>query len=343
MSKVLRPLYLIAAFVVFALPLAHADSPHATLITEARADTSSTTLTVLGSNLPTNARLTLGGIAAPLVVKSASATRIEAALPPGIVPGSYLLTIGAIKSNGKVDDDGDAFWVALGAQGATGPQGPAGPAGATGATGQQGLAGPQGPAGAMGPQGPAGTMGPQGPMGATGPQGPVGATGPEGPTGATGPQGPAGPAGGSSALASLDALQGIPCRTTPGVRSCSFTRVEYAGSAPVTLSCVATEPVFGLHLSVDMTQMAGGSLAFDGPGRLATVDLSTGHDSVEQSFCRGDVVTVTARRSGGIPADTVTVTGGSCAQVNLAADSSVACTFTMNSFQTLRVTTVHQP
>jgi len=97
----------------------------------------------------------LGIGAAPLAIILLTPTRIEAALPAGIAPGTYLLTLTVgkqkDKAGGSEDRLSDEFWVTLGAQGPTGPQGPAGPAGATG---QQGLAGP---VGATGPQGPPGT------------------------------------------------------------------------------------------------------------------------------------------------------------------------------------------
>lgn len=115
----------------------------------------------------------------PLMVLSNTATRIQASLPPGVVPGTYLLNV--IQGNRSA-----AFNVAVGEEGPVGPQGPQGLTGATGAIGPQGPAGPQG---ATGPQGPAGPQGATGPRGFTGPQGPQGPAGPGSVTsvGASGP------------------------------------------------------------------------------------------------------------------------------------------------------------
>jgi lamin tail-like protein len=73
-----------------------------------------------------------------------------------------------------------------------------------------------------------GAEGPTGPAGAAGAQGPAG---PKGATGAQGPQGPAGPA-----LASFDALAGLPCTNAgqPGTIS-----ISYDGSGLAQISCVA--------------------------------------------------------------------------------------------------------
>ena len=222
----------LAAAVLFAsAPLANAASAHDPVISEARANEGQTHLLVTGSDLPTTGpRLFLGIGTAPLVVTLATPTRIEALLPAGIAPGTYLLSLTGAQSGGSGagGPHGDEFWVTLGAAGPTGAQGVAGPQGAPGATGQTGPAGPtgatgpqgpqgpqgpigpvgaqgspgvpgatgaQGPSGNIGPQGPAGSQGTPGATGAIGPQGPAGAIGPQGPAGATGPQGPAGTGG----------------------------------------------------------------------------------------------------------------------------------------------------
>ena len=230
MNKRLRGLAAIAAVALSAAaPLATADSTRDPVITEARANDANTILQVIGIGLSVGAPvLTLGTQATPLVVTLATPTRIEALLPPGIVPGTYLLTLTTgKKKEGKGSDAegprGDVFWVTLGAQGPTGPQGPAGPAGATG---QQGLAGPIGATGPQGPAGPVGTSGPQGPAGpagATGSQGPSGLPGasgkdgPMGPAGDPGKEGPIGPQGvpGRDGKEGLVGPQGVPGKDGP--------------------------------------------------------------------------------------------------------------------------------
>jgi hypothetical protein len=207
MNKSLRGLAAIAVLTLSAAaPVASADSPRDPVITEARANEAQTILQVVGTSLSGGTPLlTIGTQATPLVVTLATPTRIEAMLPPGILPGTYLLTLTFGKEMEKNSDAagprGDAFWVTLGAQGPTGPQGVAGPAGATG---QQGLAGPVGATGPQGPAGPIGATGPQGPAGlagATGSQGPAGSPGapgkdgPMGPAGEPGKEGPIGPQG----------------------------------------------------------------------------------------------------------------------------------------------------
>ena len=172
---------------------------------------------VYGDNFGTKAgTVTIGGTL--LTVKTWAATEVIAALPSGVVPGSYLISVTT-----KAGVQSANFDATLGNVGPPGPQGPAGPAGpagpmgpagplgptgATGAKGDTGATGAQGPqglkgdtgqtgaTGAQGPAGPAGAIGPQGPIGATGAQGPQGL---KGDTGATGPAGPAGPKGDTGA------------------------------------------------------------------------------------------------------------------------------------------------
>ena len=162
-----RTLGALAAAALFAsASLVHAASARDPVISEARANESQTRLLVTGSDLPTTSpRLFLGIGTAPLVVTLATPTRIEALLPAGIEPGTYLLSLTGPQASGAGAGGprGDEFWVTLGAVGPTGAQGVAGPQGATGATGQTG---PAGPTGASGPQGPQGAQGPVGPAGA---------------------------------------------------------------------------------------------------------------------------------------------------------------------------------
>src|SRR5688572_22753958 len=174
--KVLRQGAAFAAAMLMGFGLeARADSGRDPAIAEARTNTAQPHPRVTGGNLPTAGhRLTLGCDTAPLVVTFATPNRIEALLPAGIEPGTYLLSLTGSQAagSGAGGPRGDEFWVTLGAVGATGAQGIAGPQGVPGATGQQGSVGPTG---ATGAQGPGGAMGPQGPVGSTGPQGPAGA------------------------------------------------------------------------------------------------------------------------------------------------------------------------
>lgn len=165
-----------AALLAFA-PLANAASSRDPVISEARANAAHTHLLVTGSDLPTTSpRLTLGIGTAPLVVTLATPTRIEALLPAGIEPGTYLLWLTSPQAagSGAGGPRGDEFWVTVGAVGPAGVPGLAGPQGAPGAAGP---AGPAGATGATGPQGPAGNVGPQGPAGPQGERGPAGAEG----------------------------------------------------------------------------------------------------------------------------------------------------------------------
>jgi hypothetical protein len=173
------------------------------VILSVSADPQLVVLTIGGQNFgdltPT---VTLDSV--PLVVTGATPTQVLASLPPGLLPGSYRLTLARGTRRGDDRSDQPApkevavFDVTLGA---VGPMGPKGEKGDTGNVGPQGLPGPTGPKGDPGPtgaQGPAGPQGPPGPAGSQGPQGQMGPQGPPGPPGAAGvagPQGPPGPAG----------------------------------------------------------------------------------------------------------------------------------------------------
>lgn len=197
-----------AALLAFS-PLASAASAHDPVISEARANDAGTHLLVTGSALPTTSqRVTLGIGTAPLVVTLATPTRIEALLPPGIEPGTYLLSLTGPQAagSGAGGPRGDEFWVTIGATGPAGAPGAVGPQGATGATGPAGPAGPQGLQGPMGPAGAPGSPGAIGPQGPVGPEGPAGPQGVPGPIGATGPAGPAGTAGTPSTFVVTDTV-----------------------------------------------------------------------------------------------------------------------------------------
>ena len=127
----------------------------------------------------------------PLVVTGATPTQVLASLPPGLLPGSYRLTLARGTRRGDDRNDQPAptndrndqpspkevavFDVTLGA---VGPMGPKGDKGDTGNVGPQGL---PGPAGAKGDPGPTGAQGPAGPQGPPGPQGPAGSAPPPSP------------------------------------------------------------------------------------------------------------------------------------------------------------------
>jgi len=168
----------------FAMPATAQRTPlPPPLIVTAVGDTVANTLTINGAYFVAPAAITLGTIG-PLAVTTLTSGQIVAALPPGLPPGSYLLTL--TQPSGV-----DEFWIALGSQGVPGPQGPPGPPGPPGPIGPAGSPGPIGPTGAQGPIGPIGPAGPQGPTGATGPIGPIGPAGPQGPQGIQGPAGTA--------------------------------------------------------------------------------------------------------------------------------------------------------
>ena len=185
MNRILRgAISTSAAMAVLLLPStgAVADATPAPAISEVRASADNLLLSVIGTNFSGGTPvIALGTLATPLAITLATPTRIDAVLPAGIPPGSYLLALTIARTTGRGDDNGesrrDEFWVTLGGLGTRGPAGPAGSAGPMGATG---LTGPAGPQGLPGSAGVAGPMGPQGPAGAQGP------AGPEGPAGASG-------------------------------------------------------------------------------------------------------------------------------------------------------------
>ena len=155
--------------------------------------TTATTLTINGDNLCCKKPYVFLGSSGPLAVTQQTNNLLVATLPPGLVPGDYVLNVQFGK--GRNDDKGDDTVVTIGAVGPAGPAGPQGPMGQTGLAGPAGSLGATGPAGPAGPNGAPGPMGAAGSQGLTGPPGPAGAPGPAGPAGATGSQGPQGPAG----------------------------------------------------------------------------------------------------------------------------------------------------
>ena len=145
------------------------------------------TLAVIGVNfLPGVASVWLGTTKLQTLVQTP--TTIEAALPPGIPPGDYLLVVQVGTKSSDVDESVTTIG-AIGPQGPKGDTGAPGPAGAkgdTGAPGAKGDTGLTGATGATGAQGVAGPTGPIGPTGEPGPQGPIGSQGLPGINGTTG-------------------------------------------------------------------------------------------------------------------------------------------------------------
>jgi microcystin-dependent protein len=221
---------LLAVLLTLALAAVAADKtpgndPKQVVIVSTEADYAIGKLFIKGRNFGvTTPGVTLNGLPLTVMTSTSGAGEIQAMLPAGIAPGSYLLvvsfgtnasdvasfdaTIGAAGPVGPKGDKGDTGTTGsqglkgdTGARGDTGAQGPKGDTGATGSTGAAGPEGPQGQIGPTGPQGAKGDAGNTGAIGATGPQGPqgevgpTGAPGPKGDTGATGATGATGVAG----------------------------------------------------------------------------------------------------------------------------------------------------
>lgn len=100
---------LVLAPVLPLCPLAHADRPPIT-ITSATADATLTTLTVKGLNFSSEGNVVKIGEYPPLTVISTDSTTLVALLPPGIAPGSYVLTIAPLGAGEGIFD----FWVTIG-------------------------------------------------------------------------------------------------------------------------------------------------------------------------------------------------------------------------------------
>jgi hypothetical protein len=256
---------------------AHAEAPLAdTQCTETVCDT---TLVVLGGGFTAYSKVYLAGLQLTGVTVDALGSRLTAALPVGVAPGSYMVhvsntadgrrgvqfivTIGATAgSPGEVGSPGEP-----GAQGEPGPQGeigpqgpmgPAGPAGADGAAGAAGPAGAPGEAGAAGAAGPAGAPGEAGAAGAAGAAGDAGAPGPAGAPGGIGPAGPAGAAG-PSGIVNIAAFAGkvmqisgnasayVFAGPTALVTTTAGQKMIGAGQAPIALLSGVQQPMeYGL-------------------------------------------------------------------------------------------------
>ena len=178
------------------------------VVERAEADLTADTLLIEGRKLLWNndSAVLVTLAETPLLVLSGTETEVLAQLPPGLVPGSYLLKV----SRGQSTVQNDVFDVTIGAVGATGPTGPKG---AMGDTGPQGVPGPTGPSGPKGDAGATGSAGPTGPQGAAGPAG-TGSSGPQGLQGIPGPAGPTGPAG-TPALSGYEIVRGPTVEVAP--------------------------------------------------------------------------------------------------------------------------------
>lgn len=333
MSPLIRILAAFAVAAALSGP-ALADSKNDPLIVEARANGAQTALEIRGYNLAgTKPVLTLGTLATPLQILSATSTRMEALLPAGIEPGSYLLalTVKKKEKNGRDDDDGDErgdiFWVTIGA---------AGPAG------KDGIAGPAGQAGASGPMGPQGLPGP---TGATGPQGPAGQQG------AVGPMGPPGAPGTGGTLVSFDALAGMPCNVANTGNACrGTTALEFdPATKRMEFACIPTSPRSVLrvfiqpsvwspehHIGISVLPSTLGVGPYD-------IEYNAGYFKFLVDVCEGTVVTVNLVRYSVTPnppaVPVLVANGGSCVSASLPADASVSCTLTVsgNAFTELTV------
>ena len=129
------------------------------------------------------------------------------ALPPGLAPGTYRVTLAKRGASSEKRQGFNVVDVTIGPQGLRGEQGlqgevgpqgvegKPGPQGPRGESGLQGTPGPQGPRGEPGPKGAPGEQGLQGIRGNAGAQGLPGTPGKPGSPGGVGPQGDAGPIG----------------------------------------------------------------------------------------------------------------------------------------------------
>ena len=338
--------------------LIHAESSHQPAIIAARAE--GAFLRIEGFEFGAGKPLvTLGGV--NVVVEASTATRVDALVPAGMVPGSYLLTLTAAKAN-KADDGSDAsrydeFWVTIGAVGPAGAKGDRGADGVPGPVGATGLAGPSGPQGPQGAQGPAGSPGKEGPAGPAGKDGAAGSPGKEGPQGPVGPAGPEGKAG--AGLSTIQSLADLPCTVAAcaGTTAVTFDPL----TSGLRLSCVRISGNMTLFIEgstsvkaklpgkTDSLKFTTDVAGFEGEFDLGRTNVPLGFDVSQGGMCTGQLVSVTLTRTGGLvgAAGAILVNGGSCVAAildaspfpggTLAAPASLTCTFTMKANQTLTI------
>src|SRR5438128_837117 len=168
-----RTIHLILLTFIVASPLFAGNPPPQLVITSAQVDFGIGRLYVTGKNF--------GSATAPevklndqvLTVMSFTDGTIDAVLPAGIVPGSYILNV----SRGPSTTQNDVFDVTLGAVGPKGDKGDKGDQGLTGSKGDKGDKGDPGQQGSKGDTGAQGLPGAKGDTGSPGPAGPTGADG----------------------------------------------------------------------------------------------------------------------------------------------------------------------
>ena len=158
MTGLRGPCAILTLMVSTALSAQGESAPAATpqvQIIAAAADASQTTLIVHGSNLSGASSVILGDARLISVVTNSNGQELLAALPSGLLPGSYKLRI----SKGPAQVQNAEFEVTIGAVGPQGAPGPVGPQGPQGPQGTQGTAGPQGVQGPPGdPKQPSNTV-----------------------------------------------------------------------------------------------------------------------------------------------------------------------------------------
>jgi hypothetical protein len=149
-----------------------------------------------------------------LTLMSFTTESIDAVLPAGIAPGSYVLFVSRGPGN-ESNAKSASLDVTLGA---AGPRGPKGDQGLPGAKGDKGNTGPQGLKGEKGDKGDRGDTGLQGVKGDIGDPGPQGVKGDKGEPGVQGPKGDKGDKGDRGDVG-LQGLKGDPGDAGPqGIR-----------------------------------------------------------------------------------------------------------------------------
>jgi len=112
-------------------------------------------VTITGQNLAGSRPPIVSLSGQPLQMRAWNAEGLQAVLPAGLSPGTYLIEV----ANGSGANNFATADITIGAIGPAGPAGPRGPAG------------PAGPVGPVGPVGPSGLQGVKGDTGPTGPPG----------------------------------------------------------------------------------------------------------------------------------------------------------------------------
>ena len=152
-----RFFYSILFFLVIAAPIFAGDPPPQLVISDAQVDFVNGRIAIHGRNFGSDVPTVK--LAGQLVtVSSASDTSIDATLPAGIAPGTYVLNV----SRGTATTQSDVFDLTLGAVGPKGDKGDQGLPGAKGDKGDKGDTGATGAPGAKGDTGAPGAPGQDG-------------------------------------------------------------------------------------------------------------------------------------------------------------------------------------